>query len=442
MDKNSKTTEIDPIEKVQKQLERKNKETEILKEISVKIRGALDLNFTLNTLLLLLDKHFAYKHSMILLSSPGSQFLTVFASYGYPDQGVGAKVEMGKGIIGMVAKKKQIIRLGNITIGLRYMSAGKEVTDHAENEIIIKLPGLANPISQVAIPLLLQEELAGVLSVESSKLNIFKAEDEDLISLLASQAAIAIQNARLFEAERKRYSEVQEVNRKLSELTKEQQKTLDLFVKYVPKPVVQKALSEKTESIFDGEQIEIAVLFCDIRNFTPISEGILPSEVVALLNSYYSNMNDVIKKFDGAVNQYVGDEIFVTFGAPVSITNCEEKSVLCAIGMIEQLEILNKELRETLGIEINVGIGINFGPVVAGNLGSEDKIEYSVTGDTVNTAKRIESLTKSIPNAILVSESIYEKTNHLIKTKAWEPVKVKGKNEHISVYQVLGLSKK
>jgi len=278
--------------------------------------------------------------------------------------------------------------------------------------------------------------------VESSKFNIFKSEDEDLISLLASQAAIAIQNARLFEAERKRYGEVQEVNRKLSDLTKEQQKTLDLFVKYVPKPVVQKALSEKTESIFDGEQIEIAVLFCDIRNFTPISEGILPSEVVALLNSYYSNMNDVIKKFDGSVNQYVGDEIFVTFGAPVSIISCEEKSVLCAIGMIEQLEILNKELRETLGIEINVGIGVNFGPVVAGNLGSEDKIEYSVTGDTVNTAKRIESLTKSIPNAILVSESIYEKTNHLIKTKAWEPVKVKGKNENVSVYQVLGLSKK
>ena len=98
-------------------------------------------------------------------------------------------------------------------------------------------------------------------------------------------------------------------------------------------------------------------------------------------------------------------------------------------------------MSKTLGIEINVGIGVNFGPVVAGNLGSEDRIEYSVTGDTVNTAKRIESLTKSIQNAILVSESIYKKTNHLIKTKAWEPVKVKGKNENLSVFQVMGLSK-
>ncbi len=438
MNKDVISNSDDSLERIQKKLNRKNKETEILKEVSIKISSSLDLNITLNTLLELLDNYFSYRHSMILLTSEGQRFLTVFASYGYPDQGIGAKVEVGKGIIGMVAKKKQIVRLGNITANLRYLSAGKEIQNHPENEIIIKLPGLSNPISHVAIPLLINEELVGVLSVESTEVNIFKDEDENLISLLAGQAAIAIQNAQLFEAERNRYKEVQEINNRLSDLTKEQQKTLNLFVKFVPEPVVQKALSDKSDSIFTGEQINIAILFCDIRGFTPISEQISPDEVVTLLNSYYSNMNRIIKKYDGVVNQFVGDEICVTFGAPVSIINCEEKAVLCAISMIEQLEILNQELNKSLGIEIKVGIGVNFGPVVAGNLGSEEKIEYSVTGDTVNTAKRIESLTKKIPNSILIGESIYNKTKHLIETKAWDPIKVKGKNEKVSVYQVLG----
>lgn len=297
MDKDLK---IQPsIDHIQQKLARKKKEIEILKEVSVRISSSLDLNLTLKNLLELLDKYFSFRHSMILLSETQDRFLKVFASYGYTDQGIGAKVEVGKGIVGLVAKKKQMLRLGNITTQLRYMSGGRDITDHPENEIIIKLPGLPNPMSQVAIPLLVQEELVGVLSVESTELNIFKEEDEELISLLASQTAIAIQNSKLFEAEQQRFREVQEINTKLSDLNKEQQKTLNLFMKYVPEPVVQKALSEKTESIFEGEQIDIAVMFCDIRDFTPLSERISPNEVVALLNSYYSHMNEVIKKWDG-----------------------------------------------------------------------------------------------------------------------------------------------
>jgi class 3 adenylate cyclase len=109
-------------------------------------------------------------------------------------------------------------------------------------------------------------------------------------------------------------------------------------------------------------------------------------------------MNEVIKKQDGVINQFIGDEIFVIFGRPVPVDNCEEKAVLCAIGMIRQLDIINEELQEKLGISIKVGIGINYGPVVTGNMGCENKISYSVTGDTVNTAKRIETLTKEKPN--------------------------------------------
>src|SRR6185436_7071645 len=173
----------------------------------------------------------------------------------------------------------------------------------------------------------------------------------------------------MFETERKRFEEIQQINKKLSDLTITQQETLSLFIRYVPEQVVKKALKERPESIFEGEQVDIGVLFCDIRNFTPLSERLTPNEVVSLLNCFYSNMSRVIKQHGGVINQFVGDEILVIFGAPVPVVNCEEKTVLCAIGMINQLEILNKEMEANLGFTIKVGIGANYGPVITGNLG-------------------------------------------------------------------------
>ncbi len=432
-------TKDSEVEKLTLKLERKHRESEILKEISGQISNSLDLNRTLDTILSLLDKYFNYKYSMILLAEPDSRLLTVFAGYGYKDPGLGAKVQIGIGVIGMVAKSKKLLRFGNLSQRLMYASSGEVDFEDIEQEIVIKLPGLSKPRSQVAIPLIINEELVGVLNVESGDFNVFKEEDADLISLVATQAAIAIQSARLFEAERKRFEQVENINKQLSDMNKEQKKTLNLFVKFVPEPVVRKALREKTESIFEGEQLNIALLFCDIRNFTPISEKITPKEVVDLLNSYYSSMSGVIRVHKGVINQFVGDEIFVTFGAPLPIADCEEKAVRCAIAMIEKLVDLNKKMEKKIGSEINVGIGLNYGAVVAGNLGSDDRMEYSITGDAVNTAKRIESLTRGHPNAILVSESIYDKTKDLIESKCWEKVKVKGKDEKVQVYQVLGL---
>jgi len=236
-----------------------------------------------------------------------------------------------------------------------------------------------------------------------------------------------------------RIEEIHKVNKDLKILNKEQQKTLNLFVKYVPEPVVKKALHQESHSIFEGEQLDVSLLFCDIRDFTAISEQLTPKEVVILLNSYYSGMADVIKKHLGNISQFVGDEIFVTFGAPFPVDNPEEKAILCALDMKSRLNEINQNLNHSLNTEIHVGIGINHGPVVAGNLGSDDRLSYSITGDAVNTAKRIEALTKGKKDVILVSETIFEKTNHIIDTTSWDPVEIRGKNEKVQVYQVNGL---
>ena len=237
--------------------------------------------------------------------------------------------------------------------------------------------------------------------------------------------------------ELKRVAEIEQANIKLHALTEKQKKTLDLFVKYVPESVVKKALSDTTEDIKEGVELEVALIFCDIRRFTPIAEKLSPTEVVRILNTYYSRMAEVIKMHNGVITQFTGDEIFATFGAPNPIKDPEISSVYCAIEMIKNLEKINSDLKDILPEKITVGIGLNYGPIIAGNLGSDDRLTYAITGDAVNTAKRIESLTSDLPNSILINESIYEKTKDLVSTKPWGEIGVKGKEKKIMVYQII-----
>lgn len=229
--------------------------------------------------------------------------------------------------------------------------------------------------------------------------------------------------------------------RLLSELqnkVEEQEKTLKLFMKYVPEAVVEKALNNASSSIFEGEIKDVTVLFCDIRGFTLMSEELGPKEVVTFLNDYYALMTETVKKHNGIVNQFVGDEVFAVFGAPVAAEHNERNAVMCAIDMMDIQQVLDKRYQQLLGRTFTIGIGVNCGTVVAGNLGSEDKISYSVTGDTVNTGKRIETLTRKAPNTILISEPVYQKAKDLIDINPWGPMEVRGRREHVEVYEVLG----
>jgi class 3 adenylate cyclase len=224
----------------------------------------------------------------------------------------------------------------------------------------------------------------------------------------------------------------------LQQKVEEQEQTLRLFIRYVPEQVVKKTLENSQEAIFQGEVKNVAVLFCDIRGFTPMSEELSPKEVVSFLNDYYTIMSEIVKQYNGSVNQFVGDEVFAAFGAPEMFPDNETNAVFCAIKMMENLAILNEKYQEKFKREILMGIGINYGEVIAGNVGSAERIRYSLTGDTVNTGKRIESITKDHPNSILISDSIYERTKEVVDAKAWEPIAVKGKKDKVLVYEVLG----
>lgn len=246
----------------------------------------------------------------------------------------------------------------------------------------------------------------------------------------------------VMEVERKRLVEIEKTNSKLSKLIAKQKRTLELFIKYVPEPIVKRALAEQNDNIREGEQLKVALLFCDIRRFTSISERLNPNQIVRFLNIYYSMMSDVINRHKGVINQFVGDEIFVSFGAPLPIQDPEISAVRCAMDMVDKLDEIDDRLRPIINENVVIGIGINFGPIIAGNLGSDDRLSYSITGDAVNTAKRIESLTRDLPNAILISQSIHDKTKEIISTKPWGKVQIKGKNKKVNVFQVLEYIKK
>jgi adenylate cyclase len=247
---------------------------------------------------------------------------------------------------------------------------------------------------------------------------------------------MTIENAKqIFLLQNRNRNLVTDLQNKVSE----QERILRLFTRYVPKPVVDSALSASEEGLLEGDLVRVAVLFCDIRGFTPMSERLSPKEVVDFLNTYYSVMTRIVKRYNGAVNQFVGDEVFAAFGAPVAHPNNEANAVFCALEMMHQgLPELTKRYLDRVGQPIRMGIGIHGGEVVAGNLGSEDRIDYSLTGDTVNTGKRIEMLTKEHPDAILVSNAIHQVTKDLVRSKPWEPLHVKGKKDKILVHEVLG----
>ncbi len=289
------------------------------------------------------------------------------------------------------------------------------------------LPAYPDPIRMILTGFSDVEVIINAINTGRVFRYITKPWDEDELKMTIDNAA------QFYWLQQKNKNLVEELRLKVLE----QERTLRLFQKYVPEEVVQQTLKADVTDLFKGELRYVAVLFCDVRGFTTFSEQMEPQEVVSFLNAYYGLMTEVIHKHQGIVNQFVGDEIFACFGAPLHTLQNEENAVFCALEMMKRLRILNEMFQAKHGHKVEVGIGVHAGLVVAGNTGSEDRIGYSITGDTVNTGSRIESITRNTPNTILISETVYDKVKDLVEAKPWKPVMLKGKKEPFQVYEIL-----
>ena len=212
-------------------------------------------------------------------------------------------------------------------------------------------------------------------------------------------------------------------------------KIRNIFQKYVPKDVIDKFFTDP-ESMLTGENRVLAILFSDIRSFTTISEGLAPDELVESLNKYFEFMVDVITGHNGIVDKYIGDAIMAFFGAPVHHKNDALKSVLAGLDMIEKLEEFNKWQIKHGRDEFKIGVGINYGVVTIGNIGSEKKMDYTVIGDMVNLASRLEGLTKLYKEPLLISESLHRKVSKDLHCRMVDRVIVKGKTKGVNIYSV------
>lgn len=228
------------------------------------------------------------------------------------------------------------------------------------------------------------------------------------------------------------------INKMAIEL-KEKELIKDTFGKMVDPNVRDYLLN--TNINLGGELKELTILFSDIRSFTTLSENMEPQRVVELLNKYFDAMGSIISKEGGLVNKFIGDSIMAIFGAPITLENHAGSAVSAAIKMRTELQKLNSSLLQEGFPEIKAGIGIHSGIVLAGNIGSHSRMEYTVIGDSVNIASRIESMCKEFKTDLLASEStvaLLEPAKY--KTELIDSVILKGKTKPISIYKVIHIT--
>jgi class 3 adenylate cyclase len=263
------------------------------------------------------------------------------------------------------------------------------------------------------VPLLHKGRLLGFLVLgERINLQPYTEKVLESVKIISNQMVMAIENS------------------KLSNLR-------HAFSRYVSHQLVDGILSKPEDIKLGGERRKVTILFGDIRGFTSMAESMKPEEVVDLLNTYLSALTDVVFKYEGTLDKYIGDCVMAVFGVPLTHYNDAERAVVAAIEMQQRVDEINAE-REKEGRKwVEIGIGINTGYVISGNMGSVDRMDYTVIGDGVNIASRLEGLAGR--RQILITREVYEEVKYLVNASFLETVTVKGREKPVDVFEVTDL---
>ncbi len=218
--------------------------------------------------------------------------------------------------------------------------------------------------------------------------------------------------------------------------TRRRERLKEMFGQYVPKKHIDEMLKSSTHYGLRGEDRNMTVLFADIRNFTTISEGMLASQLKDMLNDFFTPMTEIIFKYHGTIDKYIGDLIMAFWGAPLKDKNHAEHALLAALDMQKEVVRLKPILAERHWPEINMGIGLNTGMMSVGDMGSRFRLNYTVLGDAVNLSSRVESLTKYYGVHILTTESTQMNQKKIV-FRLVDKVRVKGKNNGVALYEVV-----
>jgi adenylate cyclase len=218
---------------------------------------------------------------------------------------------------------------------------------------------------------------------------------------------------------------------------REKRQVKKLFSRYVSKDVYEQLVANPSLAALGGSRRHMTVLFSDIRGFTTMSEKGTPEDVVAQLNELFSRMVRVVFDHRGTVDKFVGDMVMALYGAPLDDEDHAEHAVQTALAMIRTLEAMNREWASQGKPELDIGIGISTGDMIAGNVGSESIMSYTVIGDAVNLGARLESLNKDYGTRIIISDATRERLKGRYDIRPLGNVIVKGKSQPVTIYEVI-----
>ena len=221
---------------------------------------------------------------------------------------------------------------------------------------------------------------------------------------------------------------------------RERKKVRSAFQQYVSPGVINQLLQRPELLRLGGEEKELTAMFCDIRGFTTISEGLSPAALVDLLNEYLSEMTEVIFHEWGTLDKYIGDAIMAFWGAPFPQPEHAERACLAGLEMLQALSKLQSRWEALGRPRLNVGIGINTGPMLVGNMGSSRRFNFTIMGDNVNLASRLEQLNKTFGTRLIVSETTYQAVQQKMVARELDLIRVKGKTKPVKIYELLGPS--
>ena len=289
------------------------------------------------------------------------------------------RLKLGQGIAGYVAARGEAIIVNDTEKSSHFFP------------VIDEKSGFTTQ-SALCVPMISQGRVIGVIEVLNKINGEFSSDDKDLLQAIATSVCIALENARLY--------------KETLSMAEHERDVRHMFQKFVPKEVLDKIIHGSTDGKPIIEEIRtITLLNIDIRGFSKLSIEIGPQKTVALLNSFFSVMGGIVFKHSGIVDKYLGDGFLALFGAPVASTRDADNAIAAAFEMKHSLPAINNYLKRKLGAAVKMGISIHTGEVVVGNIGFDKKMDYTVIGDSVNTVFRLQNLTKSYPNGILIGEN-------------------------------------
>jgi len=261
------------------------------------------------------------------------------------------------------------------------------------------------------------QQVLGILYVDNlTATHSFADEDLEFLIAFGSLAAVGIENSRR------------------SERLRREALVLSNFQRYFSPNIAQVIAQQQDAGRLPSEKRPVVIFFSDIRGFTPMSEMMSPEGIATLLTDYFTEMVEIVFEHGGTLDKFIGDAIMALWGAPIAHEDDADRAMQCALDQLTALESLNAKWKEAGRPELGVGIGINFGEVFAGNIGSDRRLEYTVIGDAVNTANRL--CRTAGPNEILISEPFHERLKRPPPVEALDPIQVKGKSQKVPVYRV------